>query len=430
MNNSLGWLTLFLILAFILYRTKDERILKLLLVGFYFRAILVIFDQYFISLPGGNFDAIGFEANAFRISKHSGLIVFFDLFYSDNLLISRIISIFYTLTDRSEMMAKGISVAIGTSSIYLFYRLTLLVWSNKDIAINASWVFALMPSMCLFSALVLKEVYVTFFLIITLILMVIFIRKLVNKKTNNITLAKFLFNEQFIKIVLILFFAYILKNLHGGIFLGLMTFIMFVVYYLGKEEIVYSIKKKKIRIKLVLLAFVPISVMYLFYLELIVIPYIPNLNEIPQLFTILQRRFDISIINVVNGSIGSNYPAFLVPKNSLEFFPKIVLRLIYFLYSPFPWDIKRSAHILGLFNSVLMIYLSIKFWMNRKKIWKIPEIRFIFLLLVSYIVIYGLGSGNFGTSIRHQTKFIFILICLAAPKLKNFNPFYKRKYNL
>ena len=71
----------------------------------------------------------------------------------DVALVPRIISVFYTLTSRSEMMAQGISAALGVSSIYLFYRLTLLIW-NREVAIKASWIIALHPSMCLFSVLV------------------------------------------------------------------------------------------------------------------------------------------------------------------------------------------------------------------------------------------------------------------------------------
>ena len=111
-----------------------------------------------------------FEQMARDFSDDYGLGIIFHMFQDDNYLISRIISIFYTLTTHSEMLGKTISVAIGTASIFLFYHLTLLVWENKNIALRASWVFALMPSLCLFSSLILREVYVTFFLIIEYIL--------------------------------------------------------------------------------------------------------------------------------------------------------------------------------------------------------------------------------------------------------------------
>ena len=80
MEHILGWLTLFLILSIIVIRTKDNDILKFLLVGFSLRALLVILDQYFISLPGGNLDAKSYESHAFYISKNYGLSILFNMF--------------------------------------------------------------------------------------------------------------------------------------------------------------------------------------------------------------------------------------------------------------------------------------------------------------------------------------------------------------
>ena len=421
MNNSLGWLTLFLTFIFILSKKKDISIFKLLFVGFYLRSSLVFLDQYFISLPGGNFDSIGYQKKAIDISNEYGLKILFNMFQEDNYLISRIISIFYTIAAPSEMMAKAISVAIGTISIYLFYNLLLLVWNNKIIALRASWIFALMPSMCLYSSLVLREVYTTFFLIITLFPIIIFTRKMVNKKINSITWNNFSLNNHLFFILYIFFGFYILKYFHGAMFLGIFILIFFYLYYFFKEEFKFIRNKKAIRIKLFYVIFLLLLPIFLWISNVIKIPYIPEFGLTFNLIDILQRRFDISVINVVNGVYGSNFPSFLIPNNLIDFIPKVFMRIIYFLYSPFPWDIKRFEHLIGLLNSIILIYISICCWFNRRKIFQKPELKLLFLLLFSYIVIYAIGTGNFGTSIRHQTKFIFILICLAAPKLYNFD---------
>ena len=51
----------------------------------------------------------------------------------------------------------------------------------------------------------------------------------------------------------------------------------------------------------------------------------------------------------------------------------------------------------------------------------------LYILLV-YLAAFGLGTGNFGTGIRHRTKFVILLILLAAPWLPNF-VFNKKKPN-
>ena len=427
MEHILGWLTLFLILSVIVIRTKGTDILKFLLVGFLLRAVLVILDQYFISLPGGNLDAKSYESHAFYISENYGLSILFNMFTNEDVaLVPRIISVFYSLTSRSEMMAQGISVALGNSSIYLVYRLTLIIW-DKNAAIKASWIMALHPSMILFSALVLREAYVTFFLLLTLILSVIFIQKLFNLNTNSMKINYIFDKENLIYFIFIFFGFYFLKNLHGAIFIGYFVFLIFIFYYFLKYEF-SDLKKGKLKIKLILiisLIFVPFM---LWYLEILMIPYIPGPERVLNLQDILLRRFRIGSISLLNGPLGSNYPLWTIPSDNVDFIPKIFLRIIYFLYSPFPWDIKRYDHLMGLADSILMIYISICFWRNRKLIWKNPLTRFLFILLLTYFVLYGLGTSNFGTSIRHKTKFIFILVCLAAPKLLNLTTRRKKNY--
>ena len=53
--------------------------------------------------------------------------------------------------------------------------------------------------------------------------------------------------------------------------------------------------------------------------------------------------------------------------------------------------------------------------MSRKVIWKDPGLRIILLILISYFIVFGVGVGNFGSGIRHRTKFVIGLILLAAP---------------
>ena len=418
MEHILGWLTLFLILSIIVIRTKQTDILKFLLVGFSLRALLVILDQYFISLPGGNLDAKSYESYAFYISNNYGLSILFNMFTNEDVaLVPRIISVFYSLTSRSEMMAQGISVALGTSSIYLVYRLTLIIW-DKNAAIKASWIMALHPSMILFSALVLREAYVTFFLLLTLILSVIFIQKLFNLNTNSMKINYIFNKENLIYFIFIFFGFYFLKNLHGAIFVGYFVFLIFIFYYFLKDEF-SDLKKGKLKIKLILIISLIFPPFIMWYFEILMIPYIPGPERLLDLQDILLRRFMIGSISLVNGPLGSNYPAWTIPSDTIDFIPKIFLRIIYFLYSPFPWDIKRYDHLMGLADSILMIYISICFWRNRKLIWKNPLTRFLLILLLTYFILYGLGTSNFGTSIRHKTKFIFIFVCLAAPKLLN-----------
>lgn len=421
MENFIGWLTLFLILAFILVRTKDSAILNFLLAAFILRASLLILDEYYIELPGGNLDAKGFLANAAEYSNTYGLGILLDMFQSPNsLFISRVISVFYSLTYENEMMAKGIGLGLGTASVYFFYRLCLSIW-GRAAAIKAAWFMTIHPSMMLYSVLVLKEVYVTFFLLLTLIPIISLLKNITSNKKYEIKKKKYLY-ENFIYIVFIISGFYILRYTHGAIVLGAASLLFFILYYFLKSEL-HNLKKGKINVKILIVLSIIFSLFFLWFYEKLLLTYVPGPERIMDLYEILLRRFSVGSISLFHGDLGSNYPVWTIPtqdSNFIAFATKTFARIIYFLYSPFPWDIKRSYHLLGFFDSILVFYFTIAAWKNRKLIWEDPMARFLLLLFLTYVFIYGLGTSNFGTAIRHKTKFIFILIFLAAPKLLKF----------
>jgi len=71
------------------------------------------------------------------------------------------------------------------------------------------------------------------------------------------------------------------------------------------------------------------------------------------------------------------------------------------------------------------MYLVYLIFCNRKAIWRNPALRIILIILMVYIIVFAIGVGNFGTGIRHRSKFAMILILLAAPLIKNF--IFKKK---
>lgn len=146
----------------------------------------------------------------------------------------------------------------------------------------------------------------------------------------------------------------------------------------------------------------------LFFTESIKIPYLSNIYD-----------FDKHLYRLNVGIRGNaQYPEFLYINNYYEFFTKILLKIFYFLYSPFVWDIKTPHHFLGYFDGILYFILTIYLIKNWPDIKKSPLLKIFFLMLVSFIIIYALAVGNFGTGFRHRSKFLIMFIILVAPKDK------------
>ena len=96
------------------------------------------------------------------------------------------------------------------------------------------------------------------------------------------------------------------------------------------------------------------------------------------------------------------------------------IRSVYVVFAPFPWDIIKAKHLIGMFDAFLYMYLSFLIFKNRKLIWRDKTLGIILIILLSYIFVFGIGVGNFGTGIRHRSKFAIMFIILAAPFLKKF----------
>ena len=61
----------------------------------------------------------------------------------------------------------------------------------------------------------------------------------------------------------------------------------------------------------------------------------------------------------------------------------------------------------------LMIFYLI--FRNLKIIWKDSFLRITLMILIMYLILFGLGVGNFGSGLRHRSKFVFEMILLIGP---------------
>ncbi|MDA7474244.1 hypothetical protein N8952_01850, partial [Candidatus Pelagibacter ubique] len=322
--------------------------------------------------------------------------------------LSKIISILYTITEtRSPMMANMISVGVGTATVQLIYRLSFILWGNR-VALKAAWFATFFPSLVLYSAIMMREIYVAFFTTYALIWCVNFIDK-----------------KKFIYLIKSFFGFFGAALFHGPMILGFFIFLTYIFFRLLKENNYFIRFKKK-------------NIYQLFILPLFLLPivtYLMGYYSIPKLGNIknfgdLKSENQSKVSNMKDRliwkinkatrstsdtSFGSQFPSWTIPENTAELVYLTPIRIVYFLYAPFPWDIKRPVHLMGLFDVIFYLYLSICILRNRKILLENPKTRFLIIILALYVTIYSFGVGNFGTSIRHRVKFIEILIAIAAP---------------
>ena len=62
----------------------------------------------------------------------------------------------------------------------------------------------------------------------------------------------------------------------------------------------------------------------------------------------------------------ATYPDWTKINSPVEVVYKVPVRAVYFLFSPFPWDIKKSSHIIGAIDGLAYLILVYFIFCNRK----------------------------------------------------------------
>lgn len=378
---------------------KWPEISKILFVGLLIRIFFLLIDHYIVSLPDSDADAVTFENVAWSIGKEGFLNVLDNYYGPNSRFISWVIAIPYSLFGRSLIMAKSISLFFGIGSIFLGWKIAKIIWGDNT-ANKVGWSIALFPSLILYSVLIMREAYICFFILVVLYGIVSWVK---TDKDKFIILA-------IIGFVCATFF-------HGALFVGILIFLAAVTISYFKKFI-KGLLRYKIYLKSMFFLLIVVTFSTYYFSSKITIPYLGTFEKSTN-FNYLIRKTNVS----TKGNAA--WPEWTVPKNSIEIIYKLPLRALYVVFSPFPWDIRETRHLIGLFDSFIYMYLSCLILKNIKNIWRDPSLRIILILLFFYIFIFGMGVGNFGTGIRHRSKFAIIFILLAAPLIKKFI-FFKR----
>ena len=401
MSDVLGFASLALVTLLTMFLAlRYPSISKILYVALIIRLFILLIGHYIAPLPDSTADAQSFEGGAWDYARE-GFLSIFDYYRGpDPYFISFFISIPYSIFGRSILMAQSISLLFGMGSILLGWLLAKKLWNNR-VANTAGWTIALFPSLALYSVLIMREVYICFFLLLALYGIMDWIR---TDKLKSIILA-------IVGFIGATFF-------HGGMFVGLIAFVA-IVSISSLKRLIKSLINIRINLKVLIFLALAISSSVLYQSKSISIPYLSRATNID---SILQKTF-------LSTKGTASWPKWTIATTPTELLYKGPIRSIYFLFSPFPWDVKETKHLIGLFDASLYIFLTFLILKNLKAIWRDPVLRVILIILVCYIFVFGIGVGNFGTGIRHRAKFTIMFILLAAPLLKRLIFFKKTDKN-
>ena len=393
MGDLVGFISILLTFLFVFILSfKIPEISKFLIVALVLRICLILFGNYISPLPDSGADAVTFERDAWRLGRDG----FFNLIKNftgpSPHFISWLIGIPYSLFGRSILMAQSISLLFGMGCIYLSWLVAREIWGNK-VAIKVGWTIALFPSVTLYSVLILREVYIVFFLLLALYGITLWIKTYSFKSMIISTIG-------FVGAV---FF-------HGGLLVGALIFFS-IMGYTSIKKILSLFINLKINFKFLIITFFFTTFLQLYFTNQLSVPYLGTFEDSINTSNI-QNRTDVA----TRGT--ASWPDWTTINSPKEIFYKGPIRSIYLVFSPFPWDVSEIRHIIGMLDGLLYMYLSFLILCNLKVIFNDPVLRIFLLLFLAYIFVFGIGVGNFGTGIRHRSKFVIIMILLAGPYLR------------
>ena len=376
---------------------------KILYVALSIRMLLIFLDGNFITLPDGAGDAYYFELHAYEFSKKGFPNVLYELpGFEESFFISYIIGILYSLTDRSLLMAQSISLLLGTSVVLLSWILAEKLW-DKSTAMKVGWFTALFPTLILYSCILMREMYVVFFLLLAL---------------NHVVDWFHTGSIKSFCLVIVSFMAG--TTFHGGVFVGLIVFVI-IVLLIKIKNIFRKLFNGLISLNsLIFLVLLGTAAVYVFSSGFH-IPKIGQVNDFDYIKKNLLKK------NMVTHRGAAKYPSWTIAKSEGELIYKFPVRFVYLIFSPFPWDVKKKSHLVGMFDSFFYMFFVYLIFRNRKVVWADPILRTILLILFTYLIVYGISVANFGTGIRHRLKFVVMFILLAGPLLPRFNFSRKNK---
>lgn len=397
MDLFLGLFALSLCFIAVIFFAKKYVFLSLLLVtGYLLRALASLANAYFLNLPDSQSDAIRFERLAWEWAEGGVLGALQHFTGPDSYFISWILGVLYAATDRSLLMAQSVSMLFGMGTVLLGALLANKLWGQRA-AVKAGWVLACFPTLILYSALVMREAYIWFFVLVAFYGVVLWVQR-GSMRAIFLALAGFVGAAFF----------------HGAMFVGAVFFML----YLGAhalKKLLFSLSR--VRVHLFSLLLVGGVMVALF-------GYVASGISLPKIGSFQQAMSDERIIGIVEsrtrgsgGEEGAMYPEWTQPSSAAELFIKAPVRMAYFLFSPFPWDVRTPTHLIGLFDGMLYILLVFILWRNRLAIWANPAARAMLFITLGYVLVFSFGVGNFGTGLRHRAKFVAGLIILAAPLL-------------
>ena len=364
----------------------NVNITNILWIAFLIRFSLMLVNNYVVYLPHGDGDALGFERKAYLLSTSGYDIDFVQYIASGSRFFALISSFLYVVIGRQPLVLGFIMVLLGVWCVKLVHKASLLLFKDVIVAKKAAWIAALFPQFCLHSALLLREIPVNLFLLLSIV-----------------SFIKYWKYSQASSLLPFVFFGVMATLFHSGmlfIFIGLIMFNMLK----SKKDTVVKVSFAK-KYGLPVLVFSAVIVINLSGI---------GLSKFGGSLESATEQFETTQNYKTKGN--SAYPQWMSIDGGLSDAWKVPIRFIAFLFAPLlPFMVKSVGHAVGLLDALIYLFFFYRMYKNRHFLKSNTTASAILIISLALSLVFSMGVTNVGTGIRHRAKIAPLFILLFIP---------------
>lgn len=370
-------------LLYIAQKTENDKIRDFLFLALFVRIALMLVDIHHIfPLMHSGADSEAFHHLTIK-NINNGELLFKRTNYTDFLYL------IYLLSDSQRIIAQYLNVILGLLSIVYVEKTLTYLAANHKVKEKVVLLMTFFPTHAILSSILLREAWVIFFVTLS----VCYFVKWMKEPTDKC----------FVYSILSVLAA---SYMHSGTLL-LATGYGFGLLFYSKKE------KKEI--------FSTKTIVYGAVLGVALIGLLTFTDVFTGKFNSLNEEEDlIGSLSYTDRGAGSAYLTWVQMDSPKDFFLFSPLKLFYFLFSPLPLDWRGLGDIIAFFlDSLLYIYLFYIYSLNRKKGDTKSKLlsKYLFVAVLVTAFVFGWGTSNSGTAIRHRCKLLpVLLICCVEKK--------------
>lgn len=358
-----------------------------LLGGILFRLIVLeleyIYPNVFIALGIIGRDDVNFTNQAIMIYHYGYDSIPFDSY-------TYFVGTIFNIWGPYELIGRFINILFSVSSSLILYFILIKLEIKKYICYIISTIFLFMPFEILLSTAMLREAVPTFFVALSAYYFIQWM------KLGNL--------KNFVFSILIALIAMLFHSGLIGVILG--YFLIYMLYSPKNKEfnINGNVVLKSIFIVLLFILFITISIN----------------TPLMMKFQVLTSESQLTSSSEIWSQIDANtlYLQWLPIYNDIiDMIWQSPIRAFYFIFSPLPWDIHKIQDVVILFFDSSLYILSFALFFKQKA--KLNNFAFClsWACIITFVItsmIFGLGTFNYGTAIRHRSKFMIFMFIIIA----------------